>query len=177
MEGKPLEVINSRTFPPNYCPPSIKSQNSRKQGLHGHRTKTISTIKTAHVSHTSVFLSSIPKLTLACIIRELRSINVNQPTFVKFHDGSLGATEDPVLIPSQPGTGMVNLRKFQAMADLVHEVLEAMESPSSFGNQLPPEDPQFPMRPQIEEGIVKDWEGIRALVEGAVEGCWGDCVA
>src|SRR5271156_6927665 len=62
-------------------------------------------------------------LTIACILRELRNINITQPTNVNFHETSLSATDDPVIIPAQPGTGMINLRKFRQMYDVLNDAL------------------------------------------------------
>jgi hypothetical protein len=68
---------------------------------------------------------------------------------------------------------MVNLRKFQAMTDLVHEAADCAELPYSYWYRLFPEDPQFPARPWVEGDMLAGLEGIREVVETAIEECWG----
>ena len=102
-------------------------------------------------------------------MRELRNINTTQPTNVKFHDG---ITDEPVIIPAQPGTGMINLRKFRSMYDLVTEAFEVLQMPYSYWYRLFPEDGQFPGKPKVDEGYLLGWERMRNLIEREIEDCW-----
>jgi len=112
------------------------------------------------------------RLIVACILKELRNINTNQPTNVKFHDGSFSITDDPIIIPAEPGTGMINLRKFRSMYDLLGDSLDVIQSPYSYWYRLFPEDLQFPTLPKVDEGYLVRWERIRNLVEMEIEECW-----
>lgn len=105
------------------------------------------------------------------MIRELRNINATQPSNVKFHDANL-CIDEPVIIPAQPGTGMVNIRKFRSIYDLVRDALEILRSPYSFWYRLFPEDPQFPAPPVIEYGYLASWKSMRDVVERAIGSCW-----
>jgi hypothetical protein len=111
-------------------------------------------------------------LIVACILRELRAINITQPTNVKFHETSLSATDDPFIIPAQPGTGMINLRKFCQMYNVLNDALAVVHSPYSYWYKLFPEDTQFPARPKVAERFLEEWEGVRRIVERDIEECW-----
>ena len=97
---------------------------------------------------------------------------MNQPTNVKFHDGSFNLTDDPVIVPAQPGTGMINLRKFRSMYGVLSEAVEVMQLPYSYWCRLFPEDAQFPSSPKVDVGYLVTWEGIKDLVEMEIERCW-----
>ena len=109
---------------------------------------------------------------LACLLRELTHINASQPTYIDLHDGYLCATDDPVIIPAQPGTGMINLRKFRSMYDVVGDALDLIQSPCSFWYRLFPEDPQFPNPPTMDETVLARFDEMRTMVEGAIASCW-----
>ena len=130
-------------------------------------------------SISTLFLSPIPSysphspiLTIACILRELRTINMSQPTNVKFSETSLSGTDDAVMIPTAPGTGMINLRKFRQMYDVLNNALAVVHSPYSYWYRLFPEDTQFPVRPKIAERSLEGWEEVRRIVEKDMDECW-----
>ena len=156
----------------NWSIPYNISQISRGPVSPGHRTS--NTSRNSVVRVFPIYVSSQFSLTniLACIPQELQQINTNQPTYVNLHEGSLCVSDEPFIVPAQPGTGMINLRKFRCMYDLVGDALEAIQAPTSFWYRLFPEDPQFPKTPRIDENVLERWEGTRRLVENAIMGCW-----
>ena len=111
-------------------------------------------------------------LIVACVIRELRGIDASQPTHVKFHDYNLWTSDDPILIPTQPGTGMINLRKFRYMDALLLDAAETMTSPYSVWYRLFPEDAQFPAAPVVDVTMLRGLEGTRRVVERGIRECW-----
>jgi hypothetical protein len=99
----------------------------------------------------------------------MRHINASQPTYITLHDGM---TDEPVIIPAQPGTAMINLRKFRCMYDLIGEAYNLTQSPSSYWYRLFPEDPQFPRSPIIENDVLTRFNGIRNIIEGRIANYW-----
>ena len=76
------------------------------------------------------------------------------------------------MIPTAPGTGMVNLRKFRSMYDILCEANNILESPCSFWYRMFPDDARFPGTPRLEQEQLKGLEGIKRLVENEIEDCW-----
>ena len=94
---------------------------------------------------------------------------MTQPTNVKFTEGII---EESVIIPAQPGTGMINLRKFRSMYNLIVNAFDVLQLPYSYWYRLFPEDVQFPAKPKVDEGYLGGWERMRNLVEREIEECW-----
>ena len=97
---------------------------------------------------------------------------MNQPTNVTFHDASFSVSDEPVIIPAQPGTGMINLRKFRSMYDVLRDAVDVVQLPYSHWYRLFPEDAQFPSSPKVDIGYLVTWERIKDLVEMEIERCW-----
>jgi len=62
------------------------------------------------------------------------------------------------MIPTPPGTGMINLRKFRGMYDLLAEARRSIEQPSSFWYQMFPDDPGFSKAPKFEFPSIRGLE-------------------
>ena len=62
------------------------------------------------------------------------------------------------MIPTSPGTGMINLRKFRGMYDLLAEARRNIEQPSSFWYRLFPDDPGFSKTPKFEFPSIRGSE-------------------
>lgn len=62
------------------------------------------------------------------------------------------------MIPMPPGTGMINLRKFRGMWDLLAEARRNIEEPSSFWYRIFPDDPGFPKEPKFGSPSIRGLE-------------------
>lgn len=65
------------------------------------------------------------------------------------------------MIPTPPGTGMINLRKFRGMWDLLAEAGRNIEEPYSFWYRIFPDDAGFPAKPEFEMSTISRFEQQR----------------